>query len=471
VSRKRVVLYNPRAVFFTMPLSLLAVGSHLDPSRYEVVVVDARLEDDPVVALLSQLDGAVCLGVTVLTGAPIQDALVATRTAKARFPRLPVVWGGWHPSLFPLDCLEEPLVDAIVAGQGEETFAELVDRFAEGASIDGCAGIASRRGGERVLSPPRPFSAPDSFRPHDYGLVPVERYFERKGKRQLDYISSQGCRFRCAFCADPQVFGRQWAALSPSRVGEELALLHSRHRFDDVNFQDETYFTHPGRVAAIAEELLARSLPVTWAATMRADQGERLSEEIWALCKRSGLRRVMIGVESGSPEVLVRIQKDIRLEQVLACAERCLRSGLGAIFPFIVCFPGESDEEIAASLDFARRLRAMSPSFQTPVFYFKPYPGNPLTDEAVQDGLRLPRTLEEWGRFDIYDARSPWVTRKRERLVEGFKHYVEVAYGAEPPAWRRPLRRVARWRCERRAFSFPVGMAASRLVSPSPQLS
>ena len=74
------------AVFFTMPLGLLAVGSHLDPARYEVVIVDGRLEDDPVAALLSQLPGAVCLGVTVLTGAPIRDAVLASRAAKAAGP-------------------------------------------------------------------------------------------------------------------------------------------------------------------------------------------------------------------------------------------------------------------------------------------------------------------------------------------------------------------------------------------------
>jgi len=80
--RRKVVLYNPKAVFFTMPLALLAIGSELDPAVYEVIVVDGRLEADAVSAVLSQLDGAVCLGVTVLTGSPISDALLISRAAK-----------------------------------------------------------------------------------------------------------------------------------------------------------------------------------------------------------------------------------------------------------------------------------------------------------------------------------------------------------------------------------------------------
>src|SRR5438105_1748483 len=118
-ARRKIVFYNPRAVFFTMPLGPLAVASHLDPERYEVVVVDGRLEKDPVRALVAELDGALCLGVSVLTGAPIREAVAASRAAKAARPDLPVVWGGWHPSLFGTGCLEEPSVDATVQSQGE----------------------------------------------------------------------------------------------------------------------------------------------------------------------------------------------------------------------------------------------------------------------------------------------------------------------------------------------------------------
>lgn len=74
-NRLKVVLYNPRAVFFTMPLALLAIGSELDPDLYEVVIVDARLDPDAENTVLSHIDEALCLGVTVLTGAPISDAL------------------------------------------------------------------------------------------------------------------------------------------------------------------------------------------------------------------------------------------------------------------------------------------------------------------------------------------------------------------------------------------------------------
>ena len=471
MSRKKVVLYNPRAVFYTMPLGLLAVGSHLDRARWEVVIVDARLEADPLTALLAALEGAFCLGVSVLTGEPIRDAIAATRAAKAAHPELPIVWGGWHPSLFGIGCLEEAGVDVTVQAQGEDTFAEVLDRLERGASLAGCPGCAYRDGdGALVQNPPRPLRQVDELARHDYALLPVERFFTLKGKRQLDYITSQGCFFRCAFCADPFVYGRKWVGLSPERVGAELAELHARHRFDDVNFQDETYFTYGDRVAAIAEELVRRKLPISWAATMRADQGDRLSEEAMALCRRSGLRRVIIGVEAGSQAMLDHIQKDITLEQVFRSAEKCRRHGVAVNFPFIVCFPGETDESIKESLEVARRLRAMSPLFTTPIYYFKPYPGTPLTDEAEKLGYVPPRTLAEWADWDWYDSDGPWVTKERARLIERYKYYQDAAYG---PAslLARPFRRLARWRVERGRFALPVEKAVSRLVRPAPALS
>src|ERR1700729_2278461 len=145
--RLKVVLYNPQAVFFTMPLALLAIGSELDPEVYEVITIDARLDTDAENTVVSHLADALCLGVTVLTGAPISDALQISRAAKRARPDLPVIWGGWHPSMFAKECLLEPSVDVTVRGQGEETFAEIVGGLAEPRWVEGCAGNSVRLAG------------------------------------------------------------------------------------------------------------------------------------------------------------------------------------------------------------------------------------------------------------------------------------------------------------------------------------
>jgi anaerobic magnesium-protoporphyrin IX monomethyl ester cyclase len=467
----KVVLYNPQAVFFTMPLALVTVGSHLNPERYDVVVIDGRLEDDPVAAVTAQLDEALCLGVTVLTGAPIRDALMISRAAKAYRPDLPVIWGGWHPSMFGEDCLTESSVDVTVQGQGEATLAEVVDRLASGESLAECSGCTYRTPtGEVCCNPPRALQDLNTFRPHDYSLIKVEQYFARKGKRQLDYISSQGCAFRCAFCADPFVYNRKWLRLHPARIGEEIETLWHQYHFEDVSFQDETFFSHAPRVLAIAEEFLRRQLPITWAATMRADQCWRLSEEIFATCKQSGLRRVLVGVESGAQDMLDRIQKDITLEQIVFTAERCKKYDVAVHFPFIVGFPGESDASVQATLAMAKRLRAMSPKFQTPIFYFKPYPGTSITHEAIKDGFGLPSSLAAWADFDFVGAIGPWVSLQKYRLIESFKFYQDQSW-AQDTAWQRLLQQLARWRLRHDIYRLPVEKVLSHWISPPQALS
>src|SRR5918994_7851351 len=135
--RPRVVLYNPRSVFYTMPLALVAIASALDRSKVDVVIIDGRLEADPVRAVAAAAKGALCVGVTVLTGAPIHDALAVSRAVKAVEPACPVVWGGWHPSLFADECLADPSVDIVVIGQGEDAFRDVIARLIDGKRVRG----------------------------------------------------------------------------------------------------------------------------------------------------------------------------------------------------------------------------------------------------------------------------------------------------------------------------------------------
>jgi len=455
MNRPRVILYNPRAVFFTMPLALVALASALDRSQVDVVIIDGRLEADPIRAVAAAARGALCVGISVLTGAPIHDALAVSRAVKAVEPECPVVWGGWHPSLFADECLAEPSIDIVVTGQGEDAFRDVIARLIDGERVRGQVS--------------RPMQDLNAFPAHDYSLIPVERYFDLKRARQIDYISSQGCRFRCAFCADPAVFARGWTGLSPERIGEEVEQLHRRHRMADLAFQDETFFTHAPRVDALAEQFLRRTLPITWTATLRADQACRLGDDLLAKTVRSGLRRVMVGVESGSQEMLDRLQKDMKLDQVRRTAEMCTRHGVGAIFNFIVGFPGESEPSMRATLELAKTLRRSNPEFETPIFYYRPYPGNPMAEQSAAQGYVFPRGLEEWADFDYVGGRGPWMTTEQWRMVERFKFYARHAW--KPGAWRWPLRATSRWRCNHDCYAMPVEKMIVDLIRPPQQVS
>lgn len=247
-------------------------------------------------------------------------------------------------------------------------------------------------------------------------------------------------------------------------------MLWQRYRFQEVAFQDETFFTSPRRVEAVAEELLRRRLGVSWTATMRADQGFRLDQAVLAACKRAGMRRVMVGLESGSQEMLDRIKKDITLEQVFDTAEKCRRLGIRILFNLIVGFPDEPPESVAASLRAAKQLRAMSPDFEIAIFYYKPYPGNELADQLTRQGFQFPKTLEEWADFDYVGSSGPWVSQEKHDLIERFRFYQRFAWARRTPL-RAPLQALARWRCERDFYQAPVEKAVIEWLRPPARLS
>jgi radical SAM superfamily enzyme YgiQ (UPF0313 family) len=250
-----------------------------------------------------------------------------------------------------------------------------------------------------------------------------------------------------------------------------LKELWEQYHFDDVNFQDETFFTRAQRIQAFADRIVDSGLKITWAATMRADQGVRLPDEVWARCKQSGLRRLLVGVESGSDEMLKRIRKDIKIEQVFSTVERMLKYGIAGHFPFIVGFPDEDDESIRATLECAKRLRALSPDFLTPIYYFKPYPGSELVQDAVSRGFRLPQTLEAWSKFDyVAGLPGPWVSSEKFMLIERFKFFQELAW-QRVSLGKRLLQQLARYRCSRDEYRWPLEMLLMRWLVPAEKLS
>jgi anaerobic magnesium-protoporphyrin IX monomethyl ester cyclase len=110
---KRVLLYNPPSEFYAMPLGLLAVGSAASAGGADVRIFDARIDREAEDRILAEADGAACVGMTVFSGSPIEFALRMSRKLKARFPDVPVVWGGWHASILPEQCVESGAVDAV----------------------------------------------------------------------------------------------------------------------------------------------------------------------------------------------------------------------------------------------------------------------------------------------------------------------------------------------------------------------
>lgn len=474
------------------PLGLLAASRVLVRDGYDVAVLARHLQDDVETAALEHARDSVCFGVSAMTGFQVYDGLKIARLVRSRFPKLPIVWGGWHPSILPEETLRDPNVDYVVRGCGDRTLAELVAAIETGKDPDGIAGVWFKRDGKTVSNPDRPHGDLNELPPVPYHLVDLEKclYGTEMGRRTLPYISSYGCPHRCAFCVEPIVNRRAWAAFSGDRVVEEWETLVHRFNVDSFAVIDSNFFVDEKRVHTLCEGLLRKGLKIRWgSANGRVPQLVRYRRETWELMEKSGCTTILTGSESGSQEALDMIHKDMKVEEISTLTELCKKYHIKIFYSFMVGLPWSKDsaenrrlveKEFSSTIGLIDRLYKICPRNRFMYYTFLPYPGAPLHNKAVELGLNAPTSLEDWGQWLISpdDAfrvvtGQKWITPHQVRLTAMLTQYIfgvldhdSYSYIRErsPNAWMKLLYTIAygiarllvavRWKLK--WFGFPV---------------
>ena len=170
---KSVLLINPRTCSgrgVRMPLSLLALGAALE-GKHEYQLIDANIDPDPIGAALKALSrGNVGLiGVSVMPGPQVAPAIEISSALRAAHPQVPILWGGYFPTLYPEAAINAPYVDFLARGQGEETLLELLDVLPDtGSAVKDINGLTWKDSGSVSHNPDRSFRSPDDFPPYPY---------------------------------------------------------------------------------------------------------------------------------------------------------------------------------------------------------------------------------------------------------------------------------------------------------------
>src|ERR1700680_5239729 len=121
----------------TAPLGILAVATPLLRAGYQVRIIDSTITPNFQKTVLNELSDALCLAVSLVTGPMIRETVQIARAAKLLYPDLPVVLGGWHPSLLPDQTLAAAYVDVVCKGQGDQAMLEIVRRIEARESFEG----------------------------------------------------------------------------------------------------------------------------------------------------------------------------------------------------------------------------------------------------------------------------------------------------------------------------------------------
>jgi radical SAM superfamily enzyme YgiQ (UPF0313 family) len=157
IKSRKIVFFFPAfsSTEATAPLGILAVATPLLRAGYQICLIDSTITPNFQKRALEELDDALCIAISLVTGPMIRETVQIARAAKKRYPNKPVILGGWHPSLLPDQTLAAEYVDVVVKGQGEDAMLEIVERIEAGESLKGIAGTGYKENGRLVFNPPR----------------------------------------------------------------------------------------------------------------------------------------------------------------------------------------------------------------------------------------------------------------------------------------------------------------------------
>jgi hypothetical protein len=298
----------------------------------------------------------------------------------------------------------------------------------------------------------------------------MDRYLHRHylGNRVAAHHSSFGCPFACNFCAVVGMSNRKWVAQSPDRVGEVLQHFRTRYAADAVQFHDMDFFISESRTRAIADRI-AR-LEMAWWALGRVDELMRYRDTTWEAMKHSGLKMVFCGAESGSTEMLQRMNKGgtASAEHTIELAARMKSYRIVPEFSFVVGNPPDPQADLAQTMSFIRRIKRVNDAAEIILYVYSPVPHEgTLYTEARSAGFRFPETLEGWvsDRWQAFalrrDPDTPWSHGEVRRKVRDFEsvlnaYYPTVTDTRMTPARRRLLRAASAWRYHAKAYAKPL---------------
>ncbi len=485
-NRNNVLLINPQhhrnweygRSIFSVPIGLLILGTRLKQAGFHPVIIDTCIDPDYLQRIREHLPQTIYAGISAMTP-QVPHAMEIARYIQEQAPRIPLVWGGIHPTLYPDSC-RDPLCDVVVMGEGDLTCIELARAFQSDADISAIPGIAYVSYGNVITTPPGPlvdiFHSPEP----DYSLCDMETYIhtyslqDRRMVRAFPVHAARGCPWHCTFCINTTLNReRRYRPRSADVLLEDIEHLAHQFNVDMIILQDEEFFAHRSRVLAFLDGIEARKLNhLKFNATCRINHFRTgyIDPELLRRLKRCGFENLVFGFESGSRHCLEIIQKEITVEQGILAAQLLSTEGFKAVWGFIMAIPGERRSDLIRTLHLMEKLRRMSRDFYfIGPQIFRPYPGSLLYRKALAHGLQEPSSLSEWANQTFTeegwtgDQQLLWINPDDRDLIDYVNFIGPIHYNRRYIRESRPaklfhalLRLIFHFRLSLDCWAFPV---------------
>lgn len=381
---------------------LVCLASAAKAAGADVRIIEASAENLSIQAALDELleYNPDVVGITATT-VGISAAGRLAECLKSAAPRVVTIIGGCHVTALPEETLTEfKGFDLAVIGEGETTLVEMLRSIAETrCAPHAIAGTAERDGDKVVVNPARPLIQNlDEMPLPDWSLLRGFPKAFRPSPARIrrwpcaSIVLTRGCPNRCTFC-DRSVFGNKCRSYSPSYAVRLVKDLRYNYGVKEILLEDDTFIISKSRVREFCEQIIAQKVDITWSCLGRAD---RVDLDLLKLMKRAGCWHISFGIESGAPEILRAVNKNLDLDQISRAVQWCRESGILTKGFFMVGFPNETK----ASLDATLRLACSLPLTDITVMQLTPFPGSEIYEIAGQYGV----FERDWRRMNTLDT-------------------------------------------------------------------
>jgi anaerobic magnesium-protoporphyrin IX monomethyl ester cyclase len=369
------------------PLGLTYVAAALEQAGFQVELIDNYMLKKPLDYIKSEakrlkpdIVGITCGSVTY------QPCIETAKAIKEVLPSCKIVVGGWHPSYLPETMLEHPEIDYVVMGEGEKAIVELANSITKGdtASIPKIAGVAYRSNGKIVRNEPVLIKDLDTVPFPARHLLPLDLYLRKMEFLEASPVDTmnviRGCPYNCAFCDTKGIWGSRCRSFSPSRIVEEIEHLVDKYGTRGLYFIGDNFTINKKRTIELCNELKSSGLDVEWICDTRADL---VSRDLLKEMRSAGCRTIWFGVESGSPRILKKLNKNVSIEQTVKAFKLCREEDINISCSLMMGIPGETLNDIKATFNLAKKLNPDWIHFNI----FVAYPRSSLYDEVIENKL------------------------------------------------------------------------------------
>lgn len=365
---------------------------------------------------------------------------------KQAAPKSFLVLGGPHATMYPEHIFKKTHASAVVVGEGEETFAELLKAIEESKNLKDVAGMVIRNKDgsvfytaprppiENINSIPRPYYA--GFRHFNFshygGFPPLPQ-------PTAAIISSRGCMFDCSYCASVRFWGKRWRFRSPENVLEEIGWLVEEHGVQSLYFFDDNFPVNKERAIAICKGIIHNGWDLQWACCSHV---KMINHELLEEMKASGCVTIDFGVESGSDKILKNINKRQTREDIEKAFDLVHEAGILPRAYLMVGCPGEDESTIDETIELIGRIKPRS-SIGANILWL--LPGTAIYEDAVKKGCisedywlesnEVPYNLQEHSLEKLEALRRRLmfgIARKKEGLMPLLTYYLKRVYYKYP---------------------------------------